>query len=87
MFIPLICFTKRFLTNEVKYKMGEKCGSCCSPEDSKGAEELVKDLINLIEVYKKEGKEDVLTRIDKETAEELIEKLEELAVKIGGVCE
>ena len=67
-------------------KMGEGCGCCCSNEDSKTAEDLVRDLINLVAVYKEEEKEGVTTRIDSDTAEILTAKLKEIAKKIGDVC-
>lgn len=43
------------------------------------ATELLRDTVNLIAVYKKEAKRDVTTRIDPDTADELMEKLEQLA--------
>jgi len=43
------------------------------------ATELLRDTINLIAVYKKEAKRDVTTRIDPDTADELMEKLGQLA--------
>lgn len=43
------------------------------------AAELLRDIINLIAVYKKEEKQDVTTRIDSDTADELVKKLEQLA--------
>ena len=43
------------------------------------ATELLRDVINLIAVYKKEAKQDVNTRIDQDTADELMERLEWLA--------
>lgn len=43
------------------------------------ATELLREVINLIAVYKKEEMQDVTTRIDPETADELIKKLEQLA--------
>ncbi len=43
------------------------------------ATELLRDIMNLIAVYKKEAKRDVTTRIDPDTAEELMEKLEKVA--------
>ena len=57
--------------------MGEECG-CCSKEGSKGAEDLVRDLINLVAVYKEEEREGVTTRMDSDTAEILIAKLKEI---------
>ncbi|HLD80340.1 MAG TPA: hypothetical protein VJA18_07315 [Candidatus Nanoarchaeia archaeon] len=43
------------------------------------ATELLREVINLIAVYKKEAKRDVTTRIDPDTADELLEKLQLLA--------
>jgi len=43
------------------------------------ATELLRDTVNLIAVYKKEAKRDVTTRIDPDTADELMEKLEQVA--------
>ena len=43
------------------------------------ATELLRDTINLIAVYRKEAKRDVTTRIDPDTADELMEKLEQVA--------
>ena len=66
--------------------MGEECGCCCSNEGSKSAEDMVRDLINLVAVYKEEEKESVTTRIDSDTAEILTAKLKELAEKVGEIC-
>lgn len=63
------------------------CTTCCSPEATKGAEDLIRDLINLISVKKEEEVEGVSTRIEPATADELIAKLEELAKAVGNVCE
>lgn len=66
-------------------KMAEKvCG--CSIKSSKTTEDKVRDLINLVNVYKDEEIEDVTTRIDPATAKELVKKLEELAKEVGGIC-
>lgn len=43
------------------------------------ATELLRDVMNLIAVYKNEAKMDVTTRIDPDTADELTEKLGQLA--------
>ena len=43
------------------------------------ATELLREVINLIAVYKKEELQDVSPSIDPETADELIKKLEQLA--------
>ena len=66
--------------------MAEECGCCCSNEGSKSAEDMVRDLINLVAVYKEEEKESVTTRIDSDTAEILTAKLKELAEKVGEIC-
>ncbi len=60
--------------------------SCCSVSGSRSAEDLIRDLVNLINVYKNEEMEDVTTRIDPATAKELVKKLEELAKKVGDIC-
>lgn len=41
--------------------------------------EILRDVLNLIAVYKKEEMQDVTTRIDPDTADELTKKLEQLA--------
>ena len=66
--------------------MGEGCGCCCSNEESKSAEDMIRDLINLIAVYKEEELEGVTTRVDSDTAEILTAKLNEIAKKVGNVC-
>ena len=43
------------------------------------ATEILRDVINLIAVYKEEEMQDVTTRIDPDTADELVKKLEQLA--------
>jgi len=43
------------------------------------ATELLREVINLIAVYKKEEMQDVTTRIDPDTADELTKKLQLLA--------
>ena len=43
------------------------------------ATEILRDVLNLIAVYKKEEMQDVTTRIDPDTADELTKKLEQLA--------
>ena len=47
---------------------------------------MIRDLINLIAVYKEEEMQDVTTRIEVNTAEILSAKLEEIAKKIGEIC-
>ena len=61
-------------------------GCSCSTEMSKSAEDMIRDLINLIAVYKKEEMQDVTTRIEVNTAEILSAKLEEIAKKVGEIC-
>ncbi|MBU0457004.1 MAG: hypothetical protein ABH824_02265 [Nanoarchaeota archaeon] len=63
--------------------MGEGCCSC----DCHGPEDKIRDLINLINVYKEEEKEGVTTKIDPKTAKELVKELEKLAVIVGNICE
>ena len=43
------------------------------------AAELLRDVLNLIAVYKEEEMQDVTTRIDPDTADELVKKLEQVA--------
>ena len=43
------------------------CG--CSTDCTKSAEDMIRDLINLIAVYKEEEMQDVTTRIEVNTAE------------------
>ena len=66
---------------------GEDKEGCCSEEGTKSAEDSIRDVVNLINVYKEEEKEGVTTRIDPATADELVAKLEELAKKVGGICQ
>jgi len=47
---------------------------------------MIRDLINLIAVYKEEEMQDVTTRIEVNTAEILSAKLEEIAKKVGEIC-
>ncbi len=54
---------------------------------TKNAEDLIRDLINLIAVYKKEEMQDATTRIDPKTAKELVAKLEKIAKAVGSACE
>jgi hypothetical protein len=63
--------------------MGEGCGCCCSGEETKSAEDMIRDLINLIAVYKEEELEGVTTKIEPNTAEILSAKLKEIAEKMG----
>ena len=51
--------------------------------DTQATEDKIRDLINLINVYKEEEKQDVTTRIDPATADELCAKLGELAGMVG----
>ncbi len=70
-----------------KSKSSNSPSCCCSPKSVKSAEDLVRDLINLVAVYQEEEKEDVTTRIDPVTAKELTKKLGELAKKVGSSCQ
>ncbi|MBU0470330.1 MAG: hypothetical protein KKA62_06190 [Nanoarchaeota archaeon] len=63
----------------------EEC-SCCSDDALKEVENQLRDLINLVAVYKEEEKQDVTTKIDPATAEELVAKLKDLAKAMGFVC-
>ncbi|MBT4805467.1 hypothetical protein HON71_04815 [Candidatus Woesearchaeota archaeon] len=60
--------------------------SDCSTDCTKSAEDMIRDLINLIAVYKEEEMQDVTTRIEVNTAEILSAKLEEIAKKVGEIC-
>jgi len=66
-------------------KKVERCG-CCSLGQSKNTEDQIRDLINLVKVYSKEEIQDVTTRIDSDTADELIIRLRLLAKNVGKVC-
>lgn len=60
--------------------------SCCSPEATKSAEDMVRDLVNMINVMKEEEVEGVTTKVQPEAADELVAKLEELAKKVSEIC-
>lgn len=60
---------------------------CCSPEATKSAEDMVRDLVNAVNVMKEEEVEGVTTKIQPEAADELVGKLEELAKAVAGICE
>lgn len=64
-----------------KAKLKEKKSSKRSKRNGSvvKAAELLRDVMNLLAVYKKEEKRGVTTRIDPDTADELKEKLEQLA--------
>ena len=64
--------------------MSEDCGY--STDCTKSAEDMIRDLVNLIAVYKEEEMQDVTTRIEVNTAEILSAKLEEIAQKVGEIC-
>jgi len=53
----------------------------------KEAEDAVRDIINWIEVWNLEEVQDGHKKIEDETVEELKEKLQSLAQKIGGLGE
>lgn len=59
---------------------------CCSPEATKSAEDMVRDLVNMVNVMKEEEMEGVTTKIQPEAADELVAKLEELAKKVAEIC-
>lgn len=62
-------------------------GKCqCSLTETCSAENEIRDLINLINVYKKEEAEGATTKIEPKTARELVAKLEKLAKKISEIC-
>ncbi len=61
-----------------------KCG--CSIGESKKTEDLVRDLINIVNVRKAEEADDVVTRIEPATAKELVAKLKEIAKQAGKIC-
>lgn len=63
----------------------KECG-CCSPEATKSAEDMVRDLVNMVNVMKEEEMEGVTTKIQPEAADELVAKLEELAKKVAEIC-
>ncbi len=63
----------------------EAC-ECCSPEATKSAEDMVRDLVNMVNVMKEEEVEGVTTRVQPEAADELVAKLEELAKKVSEIC-
>ena len=63
----------------VEEKSEECCAESCT-EETKSAEDMIRDVVNLINVKKTEEK------VDAETADELLAKLEELAKKVGGIC-
>ena len=62
-----------------KKRMPVKAKSRVKNGSTLKATELLREVMNLMAVYKKEEKQDVTTRIDPETAEELMEKLGQLA--------
>ena len=53
-------------------------------EKQKSAEDMIRDIINYINVKKLEEVEGATHKIEPDTAEELIKMLEELAKKIAG---
>ena len=65
----------------------EACEAPECAEATKSAEDMIRDVINLISVKKAEEKEGTSTCINPETADELTAKLEELAKKVGGICQ
>ncbi|MEW5896684.1 MAG: hypothetical protein AB1668_03265 [Nanoarchaeota archaeon] len=75
--------TKGIKTGGVKTKGVKAVVCCCSVSP---AENKVRDIINLMNVYKSEEVEGVSTKIEPDTAEELVAELEELAELIGQAC-
>ncbi len=69
--------TKRSTKSKSKKKMSAK--KARANGSTLKATEILREVLNLIAVYKKEAKRDVTTRIDPDTADELTEKLEQLA--------
>ena len=69
--------------------MGEEgeCGCCCSTEDVKSAEDMIRDIVNFISVKSNEEVEGATHRIEADTAEQLAAMLEELAKKVGDTCQ
>ena len=59
---------------------------CCSEEATKSAEDMVRDLVNMVNVMKEEEVEGVTTKVQPEAADELVGKLEELAKKVAEIC-
>ncbi len=55
-------------------------------EETKAAEDVIRDIINFINVKKEEEVEGATHRIEADTAAQLVEKLEELAKKIGEIA-
>jgi hypothetical protein len=55
-------------------------------EASKSAEDMVRDLVNMVNVMKEEEVEGVTTKVQPEAADELVAKLEELAKKVAEIC-
>lgn len=66
--------------------MSKKYRCECSVDDTKKAEDSIRELINMITVMKEEELEGVTTKIDPEAAEELTTKLEKLAKQVGEIC-
>jgi len=60
------------------------CG--CSLEETKSAEDMIRDIVNFINVKKLEEVEGATHRIEADTADQLEAKLKELAKKIGEIC-
>ncbi|HLC89231.1 MAG TPA: hypothetical protein VJG49_04290 [Candidatus Nanoarchaeia archaeon] len=66
--------------------MAKKINVCgCSTAESMNAENMIRDLINIIHVRKGEEVESVTTKIEPKTAKELVAKLEKLAEKVGEI--
>ena len=65
-------------------KKTKVCG--CSTVESMNAENMIRDMINIIHVRKGEEVEGVTTKIEPKTAKELVTKLKKLAEKVGKIC-
>lgn len=65
--------------SKVKSKAKKSSKKSLKVGSSLKATEILREIMNLIAVYKREAKRDATTRIDPDTADELTEKLEQLA--------
>ncbi|MFH1682811.1 MAG: hypothetical protein ABIA37_03360 [Candidatus Woesearchaeota archaeon] len=74
---------KEEVTEEAK---GETCECCCSTEETKSAEDMIKDIVTFVNVKKGEAVEGATNRIEADTATELLAMLEEVAKKVGDIC-
>ena len=75
------------MEEQTEEKTAEDAPTCTSCEScTKGAEDVIRDLINDIAVMKAEELEGVTTKISPDAAEILTAKLEQLAKKVGEIC-